>query len=256
VQLDTQREFAGAVLDPQRPVPESVAARGGAAAARRFAVYRNNVVAGLVNALRARFPVLEAVLGAECFAATAHLFAVTQPPRSPLMMFYGDAFPDFLAGFAPLADIPYLADVGRLEAARTHAFHAADATPVAAATLQGLAADALFGLHIGLHPSLQIVCSRHPVVTIWAMNSGEAALGSIDGLAAEDALVIRAQATVRVHRLPTGAAAFLRALARETLGGAANAAAAQQPGFDLAAGLAVLIESGAVIALHPEEALP
>ena len=47
-----QAEFAAALLDPDRPVPEAVTAHTARRPLRRFAVYRNNVVAGLVNALR------------------------------------------------------------------------------------------------------------------------------------------------------------------------------------------------------------
>jgi hypothetical protein len=251
-----QHDFAAALIDAARPIPAGVVAHGGGTAAKRFAVYRNNVVAGLVNALRTRFPVIEAILGAECFAATARLFATTQPPRSPLMLLYGDAFPDFLAGFAPLAGLPYLADVARLEAARTRAYHAADAAPFDPAALRTLPADVLMHLRLGLHPSLQMLRSRHPIVTIWAMNSGEMPLAPVEEDAPEDALVIRSDGAVRVQRLPVGAAAFMQALAQETLGRAVAMALAQHRGFNVPAGLAVLIGCGAITELHPQEPSP
>ena len=88
-------------------------------------------------------------------------------------MFYGDSFPDFIASFAPAAELIYLADVARLEAARTRAYHAADAEPVDPTRLKALDQDALAELRIVPHPSAQIVRSRHPIVSIWAMNSGD-----------------------------------------------------------------------------------
>ena len=46
-----EASFAGALLDAATPVPNAIAAPEAQTAARRFAVYRNNVVAGLVNAV-------------------------------------------------------------------------------------------------------------------------------------------------------------------------------------------------------------
>ena len=85
---------------------------------------------GLVSALEARFPAIRKIVGEDFFKGAAKLFATTQPPRSPLMLFYGDAFPTFFADFEPAREVPYLADVARLEAARTRANHAADAKPL------------------------------------------------------------------------------------------------------------------------------
>ncbi len=123
----TQASFATALLDAGKPVPEGVTSHTADRPARRFAVYRNNVVAGLVKALGTRFPALSRIVGEEFFNAMARVFVIAHPPRSPLLMTYGDDFPDFIADFEPAAELPYLADVARLEAARTRAYHAADA---------------------------------------------------------------------------------------------------------------------------------
>jgi hypothetical protein len=111
-------------------VPHGVTAHTGAPHARRFAVYRNNVVTGLIRTMKTRFPATERAVGDEFFAAMAHAFVTAHPPRSPILMTYGDDFPAFIAGFPPAADVPYLADVARIEAARTRAYHAADADAI------------------------------------------------------------------------------------------------------------------------------
>src|SRR6266850_2007205 len=125
-----ETSFAEALLDADRPIPFGINAHNAAVSARRFAVYRNNVVAGLVKALKSRFAVVEKIVGEEFFAAMARVFVMEQPPRSPLLATYGDNFPAFIAGFEPARELPYLVDVARLEAARTRSYHAADATPV------------------------------------------------------------------------------------------------------------------------------
>ena len=129
--------FAGALLDPKQPIPHDVTAHNAVVPTRRFAVYRNNVVTGLVKALKSRFPVIEKIVDEEFFAAMARAFVVERPQRTPLLATYGDEFAAFIAAFEPARELAYLADVARLEAARTRAYHAADATPVDAEPVRG-----------------------------------------------------------------------------------------------------------------------
>lgn len=246
-----QRSFAQALLDADCPLPGAVNAHTARTPQKRFAVYRNNVVAGLIAALRTQFPATERIVGDDFFAAMARVYVVTQPPRSPILVTYGEGFPDFIAAFAPAAELPYLADVARLEVARTRAYHAADAAPFDPATWQTLDPGALPGRRVTLHPSVQVLRSAHPIVTIWSMNSGGTALSSIEDCGAEDAVIARPQLGVEVRRLPAGGAAFLNALAAgATLGDAALAAAADHAAFDLAANLAGLIGAGLAVDLR------
>lgn len=248
---DIQHAFADALLDPDRPVPTAVTSHNTTAPLKRFAVYRNNVVVSLIEAIRSRFPAVERIVGDEFFTAMARVFVTGHPPRSPILMTYGEDFPDFIAGFAPAADLPYLADVARLEAARTRAYHAADAAPIDPARLQALSPEALAVLRVSLHPSAEIVRSKHPIVTIWAMNSGEADLAPIEDWQSEDALVIRPDLDVEVRLLPPGGACFLQALAAGTpLAAAAAIAAGDDARFDPTANLALLIGAGLIADLH------
>jgi hypothetical protein len=239
--------FADALLNADRPIPRGIIAHNAAVPARRFAVYRNNVMVGLAKALRSRFPVVEKIVGEEFFAAMARVFVTAQPPRSPLLSAYGDAFPAFIAAFDPARELPYLADVARLEAARTRAYHAADATPVDAGRFAALDSESIGAIRIDMHPSAEIVRSPHPIVTIWAMNSAEQELAPIADWRGEDALAARPGLDVQVRTLPPGGAAFLLALAAgRPLGDAAEAALADDPDFDLTGNLAGLIGSGLV----------
>ena len=169
-----QSAFATALLDPERAIPDGVTSHSARVPEKRFAVYRNNVIAGLVNALRARFPATERIVGDEFFAAMARLFVMAHPPRSKILSEYGDDLPAFIADFPPAAELPYLADVARLEAARTRAYHAADADSVGPQAFAGLAAEQFPALRLRLHPSAHVIRSMHPVVSIWAMNTASA----------------------------------------------------------------------------------
>lgn len=147
-------------------LPPGVTAPAPEEAARRFAVYRNNVVHGLTQALVRRFPVVERLVGPAFFAAMARVFVAAHPPRTPVLLRYGDAFPGFLAGFPPVAHLPYLADVARLELARGAAYHAADAAPLDPEALRTAGPRT----RLRLHPSLRLLRSDWPVVAIWAAN--------------------------------------------------------------------------------------
>jgi len=239
-----EAQFARALLDPGQPVPPGLVWTGGCAPTSRFNVYRNNVVASLIASLQTRFPAVERIVGTEFFAACARLFVGQHPPRSKLMMTYGDDFPEFLAGFGPAAELPYLADVARIEAARTRAYHAADAETFGPQELMARPPEQLFACRLILNPSVQTVRSAFPIVAIWAMNSGEAELGPVDLERSEAALVARQHDTVFVRTLPPGGAEFLAALqAGMTLGEAANEGARAAPDFDATANLAGLIGS-------------
>jgi Putative DNA-binding domain len=247
-----QSDFARALLDPDFAVPKGVISHNSDRPRGRFAVYRNNVMVGLISALEARFPAARKIVGEDFFRNAARLFAAAHPPCSPLMMFYGDEFPAFLAGFEPAREVPYLCDVALLEAARTRAYHAGDAEPLPPAALGGAAQDALALMRFTLHPSLEIVTSRFPIVTIWAMNSGEMELAPITDWRGEDALILRPWSEVEVRRLPAGAAAFLQSLGNGIpLGKAAAAALEADSSFDLAANLAALF-TGLAIAMTSE----
>lgn len=242
-----QAAFARALLDPELPPPGGLAAPGGEAA-RRFAVYRNNVLVSLIDALAARFPVCRQLVGEAFFRAAAVHYVRAEPPRSRLLHEIGEGWPAFLERFAPAAGLPYLADLARLEAARSRAFHAADAAPLDATALAALEPARLPGVQFRLHPSVQLVPSRWPIVSLWAAHleaepaAVEAALARVDPARGEDALVWRPGHEVLVRVLPAGALAFLGALA----GGRslAEAVAASPPELDLAQALALLAGQG------------
>ena len=91
-----QRSFAEAIVSDDAPIPVTVQLASGPATTSRFGVYRNNVMAGLIRALAQRFPVSRKILWPETFEGAARLFVTMQPPRSPVLLHYGAAFPQFL----------------------------------------------------------------------------------------------------------------------------------------------------------------
>ena len=150
----TQTQFVTALLSPTTPPPDGLTNPDGSPAQKRFDVYRNNVAVGLSDALEQAFPVVRKIVGAEFFRAMAAVYVRNFPPSSPLMMFYGAEMASFLKGFVPVKGLPYLADVARLELALRQAYHAADATPIAAEALGSLAPDQLMRTKLRFAPAV------------------------------------------------------------------------------------------------------
>lgn len=237
--------FAAGLLDPDVEVPAEISGRR--AATRRYGVYRNNVVVGLIDALKAAYPSLLAIMGEMNFARVGRHFIAAHPPRSPMMQDFGAGFAEFLAGFAPLRGSPFLADVARLERAWLEAYHAADAAPLTGADLAGLAPEAMAGLVLPAHPALAVICSDHPIGDLFAYRFGRPERGP-DLAASQSALVTRPELEVRVTMVTRPQARFLGSLAAgQPLGEATEATLAAEPEFDLATALALALQSGAFV---------
>lgn len=254
---------AAALLDPRSPAPAGLRSWNGSDAAARLAVHRNNVIVSLVDALADSFPVVQALVGEDFFRAMAAVFVRRCPPTSPVLALYGQALPEFIAGFGPADALPYLADVARLEHLRLQACHAADALPLPADALASQVAAALgrprqlAGLRLQLHPSVRVLQAGHAAVSLWAAHQADGALAGVDTEVPESALVLRDGDEVLVLRLPPGAATFITALQRGCpLGDAAALAGLQAADFDLGAALGLLMQQPALTALIPDEESP
>lgn len=209
--------FAAALLDPTLPPPADLAVRNGADLTSRFAIYRNNVTWSLIEALADTYPVVKQLVGDTFFQAMACAYVRAHLPKSPVLAYYGDAFPDFIASFPPASGVPYLADVARLEWAYVAAFHSADTT---AMRLDAFA-DAmrnpatLANAHLRFAPCVRVVKSRFPVVSIWHAHQDDdpaARMADIPIPQAEAALLVRPAYTVQVIPLLMTAADCIAAL--------------------------------------------
>ncbi|MEK9280842.1 putative DNA-binding domain-containing protein [Bradyrhizobium sp. ISRA442] len=246
---ERQRDFAASVLDPALPMPEGLLGPDGEPDAKRFAVYRNNVVVSLIEALQHAFPAVHRVVGDDFFRAMARAYVMVQPPRSPIMLDYGAGFPDFIRNFKPAAGLPYLEDVARIERAWTEAYHAPEASPIDPSAFSEVAPDELPAMRLELHPSLRLVRSQFPALTIWQMNVGDGIPAPVDlASGGEDALIIRPAADAEVRLIPKGSLEFIQALrdGRPVLAALKEALTANYR-FDLSANLSDLMRAGALV---------
>nr|WP_319565586.1 DNA-binding domain-containing protein [uncultured Rhodoferax sp.] len=242
--MNSQTPFAQALLNPELPCPSGLTTWNGSDPAQRFAVYRNNVMVSLIDALADSYPVVQELVGEEFFRAMARVFAMAHPPRSPVMAFYGQNFAEFVQAFPPAASVPYLADVARLEMARVWAYHTADVPPLALEAVHAALADPalLIRLQLTLHPSVHVIPSAFAVVDLWAVHQGEIDLATVDPDQPQAALVFRHGLAVNTLELTVGVAQFVSALqAGKTLPDAASAALELDPEFDLTQALTLLL---------------
>ena len=241
--------FAAALTDPAAPPPAGALGRLGVADSRRFSVYRNNVAVGLIGALEARYPVARRIVGAGVFRDLARSFVDARKPRSPVMIDYGDDFPDFLADTSAELNLSFLADVARLENAWVEAYHAEDATAATVPDLAALAPDALPGARIEFHPAARLLSFATPAASIWAAHQDDAEPAPPACWRGEEALVARPAADVTVRILPAGGYDFASRLrAGATL---AEAAESLSNPDEFGTHLVGLVEAGAVRSIIP-----
>lgn len=242
--MNGQTAFAHALLDAELPCPTGLSTWNGSDPTLRFAVYRNNVMVSLIDALADTYPVVQTLVGEEFFRAMARVFAGHNPPRSAVMAYYGRDFADFVAAFSPAASVPYLADVARLEMARVMAYHAADVVAIQPQVLQAALADPqqLMSLQLVLHPSVHVIGSSFAIFSVWAAHQGSVSALSVDPDVAQTALVYRDGLDVNTMELGAGAGTFVSTLlAGQTLAHAAQAASSLDPEFDLTNALTLLL---------------
>lgn len=239
----TQAAFARALHDPTEPPPEAIARRTSAPPVRRFNVYRNTVYAGLTGAIAARYPVVQRLLGEELFQAVARLFAIEQPPSSPVLLEYGEGFAAFLAELELIDDMPHLVDVARLEWLMHASRHAADATPIDTQALAAVEPERAIDLVFTFAPSSFLLRSEHAVFSLWrSVIATEPVPFPEPGTRGEQVLVSRRGLEAEAVRLSSGAHEFIAALMnRIPLGVAAALGFAADPAFPLDRVMALII---------------
>jgi hypothetical protein len=140
-----QQAFLGMVTGP---APADLALR----------VHHDTWFFGLIEALRAAYPVTEAMVGPDAFKALARDYIRKHPLRVPCLNAFGDGMPAFLRDRTPV----WLTDLAAFEWALGVAHHAEDA--VAASFDDLLAPDSV----CALHPSAQVLWLEYAVTQMHA----------------------------------------------------------------------------------------
>jgi hypothetical protein len=205
----------------------------------------------LIRALAARYTVVRRLIGDDSFLDVARRFIAIQPPRLPIVQRFGEAFSQYLRSLGKAASFEYFDDIAELGAARARAHHSADARPLDAQAFSLPSTSCFNECGLILHPSIALVVSRFPIVTIWRANQTDTAGGILDQWRPEAALIVRSFLGVDVLLLPAGGHVFMNALLSGwTIGAAAALARGDDPDFDLDANLTTLAEANIVVAFN------
>lgn len=183
--LDTfQRGFADALMaDGQPALPFRTQA---------FAIYRNTSARGTVEALRAAYPTVDMLVGEEMFTQVALDYRREHPPVGPVLSDYGATFAAFLASQPWTCELPYLADVARLDWLWLEAFLAMDATV--------LPQSCTGETRLRLHPATRFAWLATPAMTIWLAHRDPWELTELDpDWVEEGALFTRPGLSVRAE---------------------------------------------------------
>ena len=249
---DLQTRFAEAIFATKSTGFGLHIRPNGLGSARRFSVYRNNVVNNLTEALRVSYPVVERLVGAEFFAVAARCYVRDVPSRSGNLHDYGAAFPAHLARLPGAAALGYLSDVARLEWACQEIFHAPEAEPLDLEALAAVPAERHDDLRLYLHPASRLLASDYPLFRIWQVNqAGYVGEDTVDlAMGGVRLLVIRPGLEIDIEPLSAGEYTLLVALNDDrTLASACESALAAEPALDLAATLSGYIARRIVVGL-------
>jgi hypothetical protein len=242
-----QDDFARALFDPEA-LDECAPAVAALARQPAFAVYRNTVLKGGIDALQANYPCVARIVGDDWFRSVAALYVRAHPPRRPTLVDYGEHFTRFLESFEPARELPYLAGVARLDRFWIEAHVARDETPVDPRALAALPPRRLLGERLRPVASARWAWfDEHPVFTIWQRNRAPGRFDDSEfDWRAEGALLVRVEGVVRWLALDAAMLAFVAACADGgTVAGAVAAALDVAPQADPRSVLCPLLEIGA-----------
>ncbi len=242
-----QDAFVAALYDSPDAAPDALA---GLQAQPGFAVYRNTLIKGCVDALRANFPTVERLVGGEWFAAAAALHARQAPPVSGSLLEYGAAFPAFLQAFEPARDLPYLGGVAQLDRLWLEVFGAVR-QPVLAVTTLASQSPATLARQV-LRPRAAVRWqwfAELPVYSIWSCNREAREVPDTLRWQGEGVLLSRHAGAIGWQPLERAGCAFLDACAGGLdLEQASAAALAIDPELDFTDLLGRLLAAGAFAA--------
>jgi len=249
---DLQAAFAAHIMGSDRADLVAAVAGDTIPAAARLSVYRHHVFESLGTALAATFPTVQALVGMDFFRGLARAFVGHALPSQPVLAEYGADFAAFIAGYDAARDLPYLADVARLDWALNLAFHTPLGGRLKAEDLSALPVERLPSMSIALAAGAALLTSRYPLDRIWEASQPGAASGTVDlNSAASHLLVLRRPDDAAFVSLSEGEAAFVAMLAEGmSLERAAGAAFQIDPAFELSTSFARLLAWEAFAALQ------
>jgi Putative DNA-binding domain len=246
-----QRQFLDALYDAEAPGPLAIDGHGLEPDAR-LRIYRHGSEAIHISALRITYPAMLALVGEDCFDQTARGYRRAHPSRAGNLHAFGARFAEYLETLPEMCAFAYLPAVARLEWLRQESALAADAESALPDILTEELAGTGESLRIGLHPSIRLLASAHPILTIWRYAIQPISERLVLDGEGEHVVLWRQGGEVAMAAVDPPSFACIESLARgDTLEAAHAAAQARDPAFELAGCLASLFRQRLITTLRP-----
>ena len=226
-ELDQIQTFFAEQLRKRRALPKDaalserarafVSATGRLSPVERLEIYREQFWLRHTASLVEDFPGVSGILGQGAWQILVEGYLDAHPPESYTLRDLGLHFPQYVAAQRSLEHHALCTDMARLELAYLEIFDAADAAPLNAAALAGIAEAAWEHARITLHPAMRLLTVGYPVAAlrkqlIFAQNSGESV--PLPAPEPQHLLLFRQDLSMFHEALSAGAYAILGALAR------------------------------------------
>jgi len=176
-----------------------------------MAVHRSTMLRAAIDALEANFPAVACLVGQAWFRSAAAAFFAEHPACDARLLAYGAGFPEFLASAPAAVDLPYLADVARLDRLWLESYAAADAPSLGVSAIRDLNPNELGELAVVPHPATKWLSSAFPVVAIWEASRAGAPVAEGMAWVPQAAFVTRPAMDVSMALVDLPTLAFLDA---------------------------------------------
>lgn len=157
----------------------------------RLTAHTGGYPARLEESLREAYPAIAHALGDGAFADLARRYTAASPPRSFNLNDAGRSLAAFLERDEASRQLPFLADLARLEWALVEAFHAPTEPPFDLASATAWSLDQWENATLRFQPWVRLVRSRWPVRLVWEARDTPIAEIDIDLSRGPEALLIR-----------------------------------------------------------------
>jgi len=170
---DIQDAFHAAIFQNDKRLCSQITERNGLAGDARINIYRSSVLGIQTDALAAVYPVIQRLIGEPFFRTMGRDYLQEHPSPSGDLHELGAQMAEFLTKLTTVSELPYLADVARLEWAWHRVFHAANDSDMDLQALASIPAEDQAAIIFSLRKGAHLLESNYPVHRIWEVNQEE-----------------------------------------------------------------------------------
>lgn len=139
----------------------------GLAPEARLTVYQESAQLGLLTTLSKTYPVVERLVGIECFYAMASRFCQQYQPKTSDLNQYGAEFSDYISNITELKELPFLKEVAQLEWLVQEVLLEKEPEKINFKALQQVSEAEQSKLRFQLSCTVRLMEANYPVSDIW-----------------------------------------------------------------------------------------